>query len=498
MASADPRAIASYARRGMRPRWPAYYLSATAGQVREGAWPALAVRELALDEYVWPLPGDVPYHRALGARPLAVDREGVRLGTALVVDASPQRLFHPDTTEVLETTVDDADDAAPVVLAVVAHLLEAGASRLVVQVPGPHGALGPVARPGLRHHGRGHGLRERGGSAGRPDPPHDARRVTGGDRGVAPPVGLSERRLSGSIGRRPSWAPPASPPSSAARPSWRWTASPAPSWPVTSWPTSSGRRPLGRCLLGRGLGGGALRGLLGGGPLRGSRLLRGRVLGGRAAERVLRARRGPRPSWSCRRGAALLDDDGLDDNGRLARPARRGRRSAGPAERAQAPAAEEPAGQVGHLTEGTEGAGDRRQHVHRLGHAAGQVRHERVAQRLGQLRERGGHPLDRLAHGGQHAAGRLRRLRDLGHHGPHRLLDVVEHPVHPQRDRVEVVHGLAEALDDLDEARHRGPELLGRPGHRRQRVVRTEQREQVAQPRGSGARRCRTGHGPRR
>jgi GNAT superfamily N-acetyltransferase len=63
MASADPRAIASYARRGMRPRWPAYYLSATAGQVREGAWPALAVRELALDEYDLPLPGDVPYHR---------------------------------------------------------------------------------------------------------------------------------------------------------------------------------------------------------------------------------------------------------------------------------------------------------------------------------------------------------------------------------------------------------------------------------------------------
>ena len=149
MASADPRALASYARRGMRPRWPAYYLSATAGQVREGPWPALAVRELALDEYDWPLPGDVPYHRALGARPLAVDREGVRLGTALVGDASPQRLFHPDTTEVLETTVEDADDAAPVVLAVVAQLLDAGASRLVVQVPGPHGALAPLLERGF-------------------------------------------------------------------------------------------------------------------------------------------------------------------------------------------------------------------------------------------------------------------------------------------------------------------------------------------------------------
>lgn len=149
MASADPRALASYARRGMRPRWPAYYLSATAAQVREGPWPALDVRELALDEYDWPLPGDVPYHRALGARPLAIEREGGRLGTALVVDGSPQRLFHADTTEVLETTVDEADDAAPAVLAVVTHLLEGGASRLMVQVPGPHGALAPLLERGF-------------------------------------------------------------------------------------------------------------------------------------------------------------------------------------------------------------------------------------------------------------------------------------------------------------------------------------------------------------
>ena len=149
MASADRRAVAAYARRGMRPRWPAYYLSATAAQVRDGPWPVLGVRELALEEYDWPLPGDVPYHRALGARPLAIDRSGVQLGTALVVDGSPQRLFHPDTTEVLETTVDDGDDAGSVVLAVVAHLLDGGASRLVVQVPGPHGALAPLLARGF-------------------------------------------------------------------------------------------------------------------------------------------------------------------------------------------------------------------------------------------------------------------------------------------------------------------------------------------------------------
>ena len=148
MASADPR------HRLVRPPGDAAALAGLlplgdAEQVREGAWPMLDVRELALDEYHWPLPGDVPYHRALGARPLAIERAGARLGTALVVDGSPQRLFHPDTTELLETTVDDAGDAAAVVLAMVAHLLERHSTRLVVQVPGPHGALAPLLERGF-------------------------------------------------------------------------------------------------------------------------------------------------------------------------------------------------------------------------------------------------------------------------------------------------------------------------------------------------------------
>jgi len=149
MASADPRALASYARRGMRPRWPAYYLTATADQVRPGPWPSLSVEPLPFDAYDWPLPGDVPYHRALGATPLAVRRDGRLTGTALVVDASPQRLFHPDTSEVLETTARDGDDATELVLAVVGHVLDGGATRVVVQVPGPHGALAPLLGRGF-------------------------------------------------------------------------------------------------------------------------------------------------------------------------------------------------------------------------------------------------------------------------------------------------------------------------------------------------------------
>ena len=149
MASADPRAVASYARRGMRPRWPAYYLTATADQIRPGARPSMIVEPLPFDAYDWPLPGDLPYHRALGARPLAVRRDGRPIGTALVVDASPQRLFYPDTSEVLETTADAAGDAAELVLAVVGHVLDGGATRVVVQVPGPHGALAPLLERGF-------------------------------------------------------------------------------------------------------------------------------------------------------------------------------------------------------------------------------------------------------------------------------------------------------------------------------------------------------------
>jgi GNAT superfamily N-acetyltransferase len=149
MASADPRALASYARRGMRPRWPAYYLTATTDQIRFRAWPPLTVEPLPFDAYDWPLPGDLQYHRELGARPLAIRRDGRLLGTALSVEASPQRLFYPDTSEVFETTAGEAEDAAALVLAVVGHLLDGGATRVVVQVPGPHSALAPLLERGF-------------------------------------------------------------------------------------------------------------------------------------------------------------------------------------------------------------------------------------------------------------------------------------------------------------------------------------------------------------
>ena len=149
MASADPRAVASYARRGMRPRWPAYYLAVEADELRDAPWPELEVAPCSPRGYAWELPGDDVHYAALGAIPLAIGRRGSRLGTALTVAGSPQRLAHPDTTEVLESSVDDPRDGGAVVLSVVRHLLDAGARRVALQVPGPHGALAPLLERGF-------------------------------------------------------------------------------------------------------------------------------------------------------------------------------------------------------------------------------------------------------------------------------------------------------------------------------------------------------------
>jgi GNAT superfamily N-acetyltransferase len=149
MASADPRAVASYARRGMRPRWPAYYVTAEPAQLRSAPRLAVNVREIPFTDYDWDLPGDAEHYTRLHAITLAVEQAGRRLGTALVMTGNPQRLFHPQATELLESAATTEDDAAALVLGLVAHLLDQGASRVVLQVPGPHAALAPLLKIGF-------------------------------------------------------------------------------------------------------------------------------------------------------------------------------------------------------------------------------------------------------------------------------------------------------------------------------------------------------------
>ncbi len=153
MASADPRAVASYARRGIRPQWPAYYLAAAAEELRPGedcVGTGVGLTRLSPDAYSWELAGDDHHYEPLGAIPLAAAKAGRDLGTALILSNSPQRLSHPDTTEIVETTAVSADAAADLVVAVVRHLVQEGATRVMAQVPGPHPALPSLLRLGFR------------------------------------------------------------------------------------------------------------------------------------------------------------------------------------------------------------------------------------------------------------------------------------------------------------------------------------------------------------
>jgi GNAT superfamily N-acetyltransferase len=150
MASTDPRALGSYVRRGMRPRWPVYYVGAEVAELRPPERRPVTVGPTDPDGYEWELPGDAEHYARLGAVPLRARRDGRSLGTALIMNGNPQRLFHPAATEILESTAPTADDAEDLVLAVVAYLVDAGASRILLQVPGPHPALAPLLEQGFR------------------------------------------------------------------------------------------------------------------------------------------------------------------------------------------------------------------------------------------------------------------------------------------------------------------------------------------------------------
>jgi GNAT superfamily N-acetyltransferase len=150
MASTDPRALGAYARRGMRPRWPVYYLGADTVDLRPATWPRVEVEPVAADDYPWELAGDAEHYARLGAVPLGARRDGRSLGTALIMTGNPQRLFHPESTEILESTAPTADDAEVLVLGVVTYLIEGEAPRILLQVPGPHPALAPLLETGFR------------------------------------------------------------------------------------------------------------------------------------------------------------------------------------------------------------------------------------------------------------------------------------------------------------------------------------------------------------
>ena len=150
MASADPRAVASYARRGMRPRWPAYYLAVEADELRDATWPDLEVAPCSPARVRLGAPGR---RRALrgarghpfGHRPAGEPTgHGPRGGGQPAASRPPRHHRGPRVVRRRSATM-----AAPSCCPWSRHLLDAGARRVALQVPGPHGALAPLLERGF-------------------------------------------------------------------------------------------------------------------------------------------------------------------------------------------------------------------------------------------------------------------------------------------------------------------------------------------------------------
>jgi GNAT superfamily N-acetyltransferase len=147
LSSADPRAVASYIARGLRPRWPAFFL---AGSRRLDLPGGVSVVEddVALD-------GLRPSERSYladrcGGIPGVVLRGGRAIGSVVVSPRSPFRLVGRDEGTVLLTTATTAADSGDVVHAGAAWCEQLGAPRVSVQLPGPHPALRRLLLLGYR------------------------------------------------------------------------------------------------------------------------------------------------------------------------------------------------------------------------------------------------------------------------------------------------------------------------------------------------------------
>jgi GNAT superfamily N-acetyltransferase len=159
LSSTDPRALALYARAGMRPRWPNLLLEVETGRI--GALPINGIEVVEADPAdrslaAWdadgcgrPRPMDIEYW--LGAErgvPLWFSRNGKIVGYGIVRFAAGQ-IWHPEAVTVGPVGVRDAGVAAACVVAAVRWARERG-SFLELAVPGPHPALAPLLEAKLR------------------------------------------------------------------------------------------------------------------------------------------------------------------------------------------------------------------------------------------------------------------------------------------------------------------------------------------------------------
>jgi GNAT superfamily N-acetyltransferase len=159
VAAGDPRAIALYARRGLLPRWPFYYLSGESSALAlprstvtavPAEWddPAFVGADLRCSGR--PRGADAAYLRAeRAARPLWFRRGAATIGYGCVQTRVEEFTVVPETAMVGPLGARDARDALASVLAAVAWARER-ARVIRLGLPAPHPALVPLLDSGFR------------------------------------------------------------------------------------------------------------------------------------------------------------------------------------------------------------------------------------------------------------------------------------------------------------------------------------------------------------
>jgi GNAT superfamily N-acetyltransferase len=160
-ASTDPRAQAIYARAGMVPRRPHYWLRVRPEVARRIPDTGIALDETPLDAaelLAWDArvsgrerPHDFAWWReGTGGAALWCRRGDERVGYAVAQRRTDASIYHPEMWTIGPVGVASVEDAASCVLAACAWAVADGAPLLRISVPGPHPALVPLLEAGAR------------------------------------------------------------------------------------------------------------------------------------------------------------------------------------------------------------------------------------------------------------------------------------------------------------------------------------------------------------
>ncbi len=159
LSSSDPRAVPLYARWGMRPCWPNFWLFAASGDISAPTASNVAVTVANDPDEI------VEWDASLSGRhrpeahaywinheqgvPLWLRRATTRIGYAYARMRSPLALSNPDAATVGPVGVRQPDGASDAVAAVVAWTAQRAPS-VRFSIPGPHSALHALLEWGMR------------------------------------------------------------------------------------------------------------------------------------------------------------------------------------------------------------------------------------------------------------------------------------------------------------------------------------------------------------